>query len=135
MNRSVAPVAQKLRRLPIAVLPKVERKLEELLARGVIEKVNEPAQWVSPMVIVLKDSGDVRLCLDMRRVNQGVKREAHPLPTVEDIRVKLRNAKYFSRLDVKDAFHQIELDHESRKITTFITHRGLYRYMIAIFFL
>lgn len=133
MNRSVAPVIQKLQRLPLAVLPKVERKLEELLARGVIEKVDEPSQWVSPMVVVLKDSGEIRLCLDMRRVNEAVKRETHPLPTLEDMRTKLRGAKYFTRLDLKDAFHQLELDEESKKVTTFITHRGMFRYTRLLF--
>lgn len=124
IDRSVQPVAQRLRRLPFATLEKVDEKLKELLAKDIIERVSEPSRWVSPMVIVIKDNGDIRLCIDMRQVNKAIIRETHPLPTIEDIRWKLNGAVYFSRLDIKDAFYQLELDEESKPLTTFITHKG-----------
>lgn len=125
VDKSVIPVAQRLRRLPFATLERVEEKLKELLAKDIIEQVSEPSRWVSPMVIVVKDTGDIRLCIDMRQVNKAILRETHPLPTIEDIRWKLNGATYFSRLDIKDAFHQLELDEESKPLTTFITHKGI----------
>ncbi|XP_055585535.1 uncharacterized protein K02A2.6-like [Uranotaenia lowii] len=85
------------------------------------------------MVIVIKDNGDIRLCIDMRQVNRAILRETHPLPTLEDIRWKLNGAVYFSRLDIKDAFHQLELDDDSKPLTTFITHKGLFRYKRMVF--
>ncbi|XP_055542951.1 uncharacterized protein K02A2.6-like [Wyeomyia smithii] len=133
VDKSVPSVAQRLRRLPFATLEQVELKLNELLAKDVIEKVAEPSRWVSPMVIVLKDSGEIRLCIDMRQVNNAILRETHPLPTIEDIRWKLNGAIYFSRLDIREACHQLELDDESKPITTFITHKGLYRYKRLVF--
>lgn len=124
VDRSVEPVSQRLRRLPFATLERVEKKLEELLANDIIEPVFEPSRWVSPMVVVVKDSGDIRLCIDMRQVNKAILRETHPLPTIDDIRWKLNGATCFSRLDIKDAFHQLKLADESKPMTTFITHKG-----------
>ncbi|XP_058449091.1 uncharacterized protein LOC131429058 [Malaya genurostris] len=108
----------------IAFRDGVEVKLKELLTNDIIEKVSEPSRWVSPMVIVAKDCGNIRLCIDMRQLNKAILRETHPLPTIEDIRWKLNGAVFFSRLDIKDAFHQLELDDESKPLTTFIAHKG-----------
>ncbi|XP_055524861.1 uncharacterized protein LOC129718274 [Wyeomyia smithii] len=124
IDKSVQPVVQRFRRLPFATLERVEDKLKELLTKDIIEKVDEPSRWVSPMVVVIKDSGEIRLCIDMRQVNKAVLRETHPLPTIEDVRWMLNGAVYFTRLDIKDAFHQLELDEESKPLTTFITHKG-----------
>lgn len=85
------------------------------------------------MVPILKDNGEVRLCVDMRRANQAIIRENHPLPTMDKFLPKVKNAKYFSKLDIKDAFHQIEIHPDSRYITTFITSTGLYRYKRLMF--
>lgn len=125
IDKSVEPVAQRLRRLPFATLDRVENKLKELETKDIIEKVSEPSSWVSPLVVVVKDTGDIRLCVDMRQVNKAILRETHPLPTIEDVRWKLNGAKWFSRLDIKDAFYQLELDDESKPLTTFITHKGM----------
>lgn len=126
VDKSVEPVAQRFRRLPFSTLQRVDDKLKELLAKDIIERVSEPSRWVSPMVVVVKDNGDIRLCIDMRKVNKAILRETHPLPTIEDIRWKLNGALFFSRLDIKDAFYQLELDDESKPLTTFITHKGKY---------
>lgn len=102
------PVAQPYRRIPVALEKTVDKKLDELLEQGVIEPVNGPAKWISPVVVVPKGSdGDVRICVDMRRANEAVERENHPLPTFEDFLPHLAKAKVFSRLDVKNAFHQV----------------------------
>ncbi|XP_055628651.1 uncharacterized protein LOC129770061 isoform X2 [Toxorhynchites rutilus septentrionalis] len=124
VDMSVEPVAQRFRRLPFATLQRVDGKLKELLSKDIIERVVEPSRWVSPMVVVVKDSGDIRLCIDMRKVNKAILRETHPLPTIEDVRWKLNGALFFSRLDIKDAFYQLELDDGSKPLTTFITHKG-----------
>ena len=90
--------------------------------------MEEPTTWASPVVVIPKQDGDIRICIDMRKANSAIKREVYPLPTFHDIISDLRNGKYFSKLDIKSAFHQIELNPESRVITTFITHKGLYHY-------
>ncbi|XP_062698772.1 uncharacterized protein K02A2.6-like isoform X1 [Aedes albopictus] len=109
-------------------MTKIEDKLNSLLASDIIEPVVGGCPWVSPLVTVVKDNGDLRLCVDMRRANAAIVRERHIMPTIEDFLPRFTSAKWFSRLDVKEAFHQVELDSESRYITTFITHMGLFRY-------
>lgn len=134
IDDSVKPVAQPVRRIPFAVREKVERKLDELLESGIIEEVPEgPTGWVSPLVVVPKPDGDVRICVDMRRANQAIIRERQPIPTVEEVLQDLNGSRVFSRMDLKWGFHQILLAEESRHVTTFVTHRGLYRYTRLMF--
>lgn len=106
IKTDVAPVIQPYRRVPVPLEKLVDKKIDELLSHGIIEKVNESSKWVSPVVVVPKGD-DVRICVDMRRANVAVERENHPLPTMEDFLPHLAKAKIFSRLDVKNAFHQV----------------------------
>ena len=79
-----------------------------------------------PHSSVPKKDDRVRICVDMGSANQAIQRVRHLIPTVDD--VSLDGAQYFSKLDLPQAYHQLELDPESRYITTFSTHLGLYRY-------
>lgn len=133
VDRTVPPVIQPLRRCPIPLLEKVEQKLNELLEMDIIERVMKPTSWVSPLVPILKENGDLRLCIDMRRANQAIQRLNHPLPVFEDLVSRFRNARFFTSLDIKQAFHQVELSEDCRDVTTFITNWGLYRYKRLLF--
>lgn len=106
INDDVKPVAQPYRRVPVALEETVDKKIEELLSLGIIEKVNEPSKWISPVVPVPKYD-DVRICIDMRRANEAVERENHPLPTMEDFLPHIGKGHFFAKLDVKNAFHQV----------------------------
>ncbi len=64
----------------------------------------------------------------MRAPNKAILRTRHIIPTIEDLVVDLKGAKYFSKLDMNQGYHQLELAPESRYITTFSTRRGLFRY-------
>ena len=75
-----------------------------------------------------KDPSQIRLCVDMRGPNKAIERERHITPTMDEIIVKLNGARVFSKLDLNQGYHQIEIEKESRYITTFSTHKGLYRY-------
>ena len=96
----------------------------------IIEKVpeNEGTPWVSPIVVVPKKDGGVRICVDMRAANEAIQRVRHPIPTVDDVSFEFNGAKNFTKLDLSQAYHQLELDENSRHITTFSMHVGLYRY-------
>lgn len=71
-----------------------------------------------------KNKDEVRVCVDLKRLNKAVKRERYMLPTLDDITPKLAGAKVFSTLDASSGFWQIPLDPDSRKLTTFITPMG-----------
>ncbi|XP_030747091.1 uncharacterized protein K02A2.6-like [Sitophilus oryzae] len=133
IDESVTPVVQPYRRIPVPLEAKVEAKLLELIESDIIEAVNEPSKWVSPIVPVLKENGEIRICIDMRRANKAIMRENHPLPTMDVLLPNFKNAKVFSRLDIRNAFHQLELSENCRYITTFITSKGLYRYKRLMF--
>ena len=88
IDENVIPVAQPVRRLPFGLRDKVDHKLDELLNMGVIEELPEstPTRWVSPLVVVPKADGkDIRVCVDMRRANEAIVRERHPIPTIEEV--------------------------------------------------
>ncbi len=134
IDRTVTPVAQPVRRIPFSLRDKVDKKLDELQEMDIIEPVTDgPTDWVSPLVVVPKAGGDVRICVDMRRANEAIIRERHPIPTIEDLLYQLNGSTVFTKLDLRWGFHQIELDTESRNITTFVTHRGIYRYKRLMF--
>ena len=133
IDSSIEPVCQTARRVPYHLRDKLSQKLKELEELDIIEKTTGPTHWVSPVIVVPKSDGDIRLCVDMRRANLAVKRERHPISTIEELLQEMNQSKIFSMLDVKWAYHQIELDPESRDITTFATHEGLFRYKRLMF--
>ena len=133
IDPGVKPVAQPPRRIPFQIRSKVDDKIRELEHVDIIERVDGPTPWVSPLVAVPKPNGEVRVCVDMRQANQAILRERHPIPTVEETLQELHGAAVFSKLDLKWGYHQIELDPDSRGITTFATHQGLWRYKRLMF--
>ena len=133
VDPSVTPVAQTVRRIPFSLRDKVESKVKELQELDIIEPVEGPTPWVSPVVVVPKPNGDIRLCVDMRRANEAIIRERHPIPTVDEVLQTVNQSTVFSKIDLKWGYHQLELDEESRKITTFATHCGLFRYKRLMF--
>lgn len=133
IDQSITPIAQHARRVPIALKSQVEEEIHKLLRLGIIERVEGTSPWVSPLVIVIKDNGKLRLCVDMRRANTAIRRGFHLIPTLDDFLSRLSKAKMFSRLDIKDAYHQVMLSEKCRHITTFITHIGMFRYLRLMF--
>ncbi|XP_052218342.1 uncharacterized protein K02A2.6-like [Dreissena polymorpha] len=133
IDKHIQPVVQGLRRVPYNLRQKLEKKIEELLSMDIIEKVEGTSKWVSPFVVVPKPNGDVRLCVDMRRAHEAVITERYPIPTTEEILRGLNKSTVFSKLDIFMVYHQMELDDSSREITTFMTHKGMYRYKRLLF--
>ncbi|XP_064609485.1 uncharacterized protein K02A2.6-like [Liolophura sinensis] len=131
-SQSVKPVAQPIRRLPYVVRGKVEEKLKRVQVLDIIEPVSV-SEWVSPLVVVPKPNGEDRICVDVCMANEAVVRQRHLIPTVDDILHEMNGAKVVSKIDLKWGYHQIELDEESRNITTFVTHKGLFRYKRLMF--
>ena len=133
IDKDVTPITQTHRRVPFHIRKDVEKEIERLEQDDIIEKVSGPTPWISPIAAVPKKAGGVRLCVDMRAANKAIKRERHPMPTTEEIIHEMNGSTVFSRLDLKQVFHQLELDEESRYITTFSTHVGLRRYKRLMF--
>ena len=130
VNPGIAPVAQPHRRIPFHVRKKVEEKIKELEEADIIERVDGPTPWISPIVVVPKPKkpDEIRICVDMRSVNRAIIRERHIIPTIEDISADLNGCTVFSKLDLAQGYHQVVLHPESRNLSTFSTHIGLFRY-------
>ena len=101
-----------------------------MIKQDVIEEhpLDQPAPWVSNTVLSPKDDGSVRVTMDARNVNKAIQSSNFPIPKHEDIKAKLSGAKVFSKMDLKSAFWQIELDENSRYLTVFHANNKLYRY-------
>ena len=130
IDDNAIPQALPQRRVTFHVRSKVKAASKELLQDQIIEPVpdNSPSQWVSPIVAVPKTDNSVCLCVDMRMPNKAIKWVCYPIPTINDINVIVNGARYFSKLDLNQEYHQLPGDEESRFITTFATHIGLYCY-------
>ena len=116
------------RRVPHPLLPKVKEELDAMQQSGVISPVKEPTEWCSGLVVVPKPSGKVRLCVDLTRLNTAVRREVHPMTSVDESLAKLGGSTIFSKLDANSGFYQIPLDPESALLTTFVTPFGRFRF-------
>ena len=128
VDPDIAHRQQPHRRIPFHVRGDVEKELERLERLDIIERVEGPTPWISPIVFVPKKSGEVRICVDMREANKAVKREKHLMPTIDDLIADLNGATHLSTRDLSSGYHQLELAPESRFVTTFSTHVGLKRY-------
>ena len=108
IDKSITPVVQKPRRIPINLTEPAERKIEELMREDIVERYpdNEPRTWVSPPVIASKPNGDIRFCVDMRLANEAILRPFTQMPTMDDVKGKFAGAETFSKLDLKEAYHQ-----------------------------
>ena len=124
----VSPVFCKARPVPYAVKEKVDREIERLEHEGVIKKV-ESTEWASPIVCVPKRNGTIRICGDFKvSVNPVLISNPYPLPNAEDLFATLAGGKIFSKLDLSNAYQQLELTEESQKYLTINTHQGVYAY-------
>ena len=116
------------------VTPPLKDKFDEILDKweemDIIEDVrNEPTEWCSNAVLTPKKDGEnIKASLDLTDANKYIKRTRHAIPTLRELETRLNGAKYFSHLDMNDGYMQLELAGESRKLTTFYTHRGLKRF-------
>ncbi|KAL0149455.1 hypothetical protein M9458_055243 [Cirrhinus mrigala] len=124
---SVQPVQLKQRRLPLSIRNEVSKELQKLVQQDVIEPV-DASEWVSPIVVPRKKDGGIRLCVDLREPNKAVVVDSFPLPHMEKMFANLCGATVFSTLDLQSAYHQVALHEDSRNLTAFITHDGLFRF-------
>lgn len=114
------------RHVPLPLRSKVKEELARMESLGVISKVDEPTPWCSGIVIVPKKAGTIRICVDLKRLNENVLRQVHPLPKVDETLAQLAGAKIFSKIDANCGFWQVPLEERSRLLTTFITPFGRY---------
>ena len=128
VDPSAKPVQMPPRRLPLPLKERVKQELDELCKNDIIEPVTQPSEWVSPLFVVHKPNGRLRICIDPKHLNAALKRSVYMMPTIDDILPELTKARVFSTVDVAQAFNHLCLDRESAALTTFETPFGRYRW-------
>ena len=93
--------------------------VDDMLSKGIIEPAHGP--WASPIVLVRKKDGSTRFCVDFRKVNEVTRKDAQPLPRIDDTIDALEGAKWFSTLDLASGYWQVEVDPHDREKTAFPT--------------
>lgn len=127
------PIKQRYYPLSPVKQQALEKELDRMLSLGVVS----PSQsaWNSPVVMVEKPNGDLRLCLDCRKLNSVSKPDAYPLPYITSILDQLRDAKYLSSIDLSAAYWQIPFDSElsAQKCAFTVPKRGLFQFDVMCF--
>ena len=125
------PVKQWPYRIPVNLNKVVDRQVNDMLERGLIHPSNSP--WSSPFVLVPTKDDDYRFCVDFRRVNSVTKKDAQPMPRIDDILDQLGGARYFSTLDLASGFWQVPPRQQDREKTTFSVGSDHYEFTVMPF--
>lgn len=97
-----------------------------MIGSGVVQESASP--WASPVVLVRKKDGSWRFCVDYRRLNAVTHKDSFPLPRIEESLTGLRQAEWYSTLDLASGYWQVEVDPTDREKTAFTTPLGLYEF-------
>ena len=97
------------------------------LENGTIRPSHSP--WSSPIVIVPKHNGELRMCIDYRKVNAHTKKDAYPMPLIEDCLNMCKDAKYMSIIDIQEAYYHVRMHKDSIAQTAFCTSDGLWEWL------
>ncbi|CAB0011535.1 unnamed protein product [Nesidiocoris tenuis] len=121
------------RKIPIPWKDQVKQELDGLVEKGIIKPSSEEASdFVSPLVVIPKHNGKIRICVDFTKLNNYVKRPVHPFKAPWEAVSNIGNGNiYFSSLDAASGYFQMELDEQSQKLTTFLTPWGRYQFLQA----
>ena len=133
VNSEASPVFAKARTVPVRLKNAVKTELDRLVNSGKLTRVYS-SDWASPTVNVLKVDGNIRICGDFSgTVNKHLQPVQSTLVSVDDVIAQVGDAKYFSKIDLSNAFLQIPLEEDSKKFTTINTSEGLFRYNFLCF--
>ena len=122
------PTFQKSRTVPLKIRSEVESALKELKSTGVIEKIDF-SDYAAPIVPVRKQNGAIRICGDFRKINEILHESKFPLPNMTELISNVSGYKYYTKLDLKNAYLQIKVAPDDCKYLVINTHLGLYKYL------
>ncbi len=121
------PLSQPPYRMPANKQKELEVEVKILLENGLIRPSGSP--WASPVVLVAKTDGGVRLCVDYRRLNGITKPDPFPLPRIDELIDGLARARYLTTRDLARGYHQVPVHQDSISKTAVITPKGKWEYL------
>ena len=120
------PIKQSPRRPPLSAGDAENQIIDEMLGAGVIEP--STSEWASPVCLVKKPDGSYRFCIDYRRVNAVSRKDAFPVPDMQDALDSLRGARWFATIDLLSGYWQLGLTDRAKERSAFCTRRGLFQF-------
>ena len=133
LKENAQPKFCKVRPVPYALKERVEKELERLESEGIIQKVDH-SDYAIPIVAVPKGDNTVRICGDYKTtVNPQLQVDQYPLPKIQDIFASLAGGQRFTKIDLRQAYNQLEMSGNSKRYLTINTHKGLYSYNRLVF--
>ena len=128
LRDDVTPVVVPPRKTPYALKDPLKKELDRMEKLGIIEEVEKSTDWVNALVVVSKPNGKLRVFLDPRPLNQGIKRHHYRLQTAKEIISQMNGTQFFTKLDASNGYRQIPVDNESSDLLTFATTFGRYKF-------
>lgn len=132
LKPNTSPVYMKARPVPFSMRAAVETELDKLVNDGMLVKANH-SPWATPVVPVLKANNKVRLCGDYKvTVNPNLVVDDHPLPTIEELFANVAGGEKFTKIDLTQAYLQLEVEEGDQEVLTLNTHKGLQAYTFDV---
>lgn len=129
LKENSVPRFCKARTVPYAIRDEVESNLKSMVSKGILAEVKS-SEWASPLVIVKKSDGKLRICMDPKRtLNPCLDEDCYPIPNIEDLLVEIGGHDLYSVIDLTGAFQQLKLSEESQSLVTVNTHIGLFKFL------
>ncbi|CAL9692669.1 unnamed protein product [Knipowitschia caucasica] len=128
---SAPPIRLRPHRLALSKRQLAEDMIHKMLAAGIIEPSSSP--WAAPVVLVRKRLGGWRFCVDYRRLNAVTKKDSYPLPRIDDALDYISGSSWFSSLDMRSGYWQVELSPQARAKTAFTFGQGLWQFRVMPF--
>ncbi|XP_056022110.1 uncharacterized protein LOC130054993 [Ostrea edulis] len=126
-----AHVGEVPRRIPLHLSQEVDKQVNEMIGKGVIEPSVSP--WASPVVLVHKTNGTMRFCVEYCRLNEVTVKDAYPLPKIDEAFDHLSGHAVFSTLDLSSGYWQVDMEEADKEKTVFVTRKGLYQFKVMHF--
>ena len=122
------PFKERFRRIATPLVEEVREHIQEMLDGGAIRPSQSP--WCNAVVLVRKKDGGLRFCINFRRLNSRTKKDAYPLPRMQETMESMVGARFFSTMDLKSGFWQVKMAKDSQQYTTFtMGSMGVYEFL------
>lgn len=132
LRDGAVPIYCRARPIAYSLRQRIDTAIDDMLRTGVLEPVSS-SDWATPLVPVRKADGGLRICADYKvTLNPVLWIDRYPLPRIDDLLVSMNGAKVFSKIDLSQAYNQIELE-DPDNLTVINTHRGLFKYKRLVY--